>query len=496
MTDLQRALVVIVIYAAFCGVIFYRHYRKRKSEAAASGSSTSGALLVAFASQTGFAEQLAWQTAESLRAAGMDVCVTPLSKLDEAALQACRKALFIVSTTGEGDAPDNTVGFTRKVMTQAMRLDSLEYGVLALGDRSYPQYCAFGHAIDKWLTHRGATPLFDIVEVDNGDEGALRHWQHQLSVLSGGQELPDWAPASYQPWKLVERLLLNEGSPGAPAFHLAFEAPDGNTVWRAGDIAEIGPSNPPCVVNEFIQELGLQRTDALVALLSRSILPHDEAGREALRGAPLSVMESKLNPLPHREYSIASAPEDGRLELLVRQTRHLDGRLGLGSGWLTEYAPLNSAVSLRIRENRSFHSPEDDRPLILIGNGTGMAGLRAHLKARAAAGRGRNWLLFGERTREFDRFYCEDIDSWHASRVLERVDFAFSRDPVEPAYVQDRLESAAAELTHWVNEGAAVYVCGSLQGMAAGVTAVLTEVLGRETLEQMAEEGRYRRDVY
>ncbi|MFX5510409.1 hypothetical protein ABTD49_21515, partial [Acinetobacter baumannii] len=76
-----------------------------------------------------------------------------------------------------------------------------------------------------------------------------------------------------------------------------------------------------------------------------------------------------LPPLPHREYSIASLPADGRLELLVRQTRHDDGRLGLASGWLTEHAPLGASVALRVRSNRAFHAPADDRPLLLIGNG-------------------------------------------------------------------------------------------------------------------------------
>ncbi len=33
-----------------------------------------------------------------------------------------------------------------------------------------------------------------------------------------------------------------------------------------------------------------------------------------------------------------------------------------------------------------FHAPSDGRPLILIGNGTGLAGLRSLLKARIHAG--------------------------------------------------------------------------------------------------------------
>ena len=56
--------------------------------------------------------------------------------------------------------------------------------------------------------------------------------------------------------------------------------------------------------------------------------------------------------------------------------------------------------------------------------------------------------------------------------------------------------SGHAELLRWLEQGAVLAVCGSLQGMAAGVDEVLLELLGREGLEQLQDSGRYRRDVY
>ena len=63
-------------------------------------------------------------------------------------------------------------------------------------------------------------------------------------------------------------------------------------------------------------------------------------------------------------------------------------------------------------------------------------------------------------------------------------------------YVQDVLLQQAEELKRWVADGACVYVCGSLQGMAAGVDAALTGILGEAVVQQLIEDGRYRRDVY
>ncbi|MNQ92519.1 Sulfite reductase [NADPH] flavoprotein alpha-component [compost metagenome] len=134
--------------------------------------------------------------------------------------------------------------------------------------------------------------------------------------------------------------------------------------------------------------------------------------------------------------------------------------------------------------------------MILLGNGTGLAGLRSLLKARIAQGEQRNWLLFGERNAAHD-FHCRDeLQGWLASGNLSRMDLAFSRDQAHKVYVQDILREQAEELRQWLAQGASLYICGSLQGMAAGVDEVLNEVLGLVEVERLIEVGRYRRDVY
>ena len=62
--------------------------------------------------------------------------------------------------------------------------------------------------------------------------------------------------------------------------------------------------------------------------------------------------------------------------------------------------------------------------------------------------------------------------------------------------MQDRLREAADVLRAWLAEGAVIYVCGSLQGMAEGVDLALREILGDAALQQLNDDGRYRRDVY
>jgi sulfite reductase (NADPH) flavoprotein alpha-component len=154
-------------------------------------------------------------------------------------------------------------------------------------------------------------------------------------------------------------------------------------------------------------------------------------------------------------------------------------------------------VRLRLRAHERFSLGENARrPLLLIGNGSGLAGLRGLLRARIGLGVRENWLLFGERNAAHDFLLRGELEGWRDGGWLERLDLAFSRDQAARVYVQDVLRAQASTVREWVARGAAIYVCGSLQGMAGGVHAALGEILGDGVLEELGVEGRYRRDVY
>jgi len=457
--------------------------------------------LIGFASQSGLAEQLAWQSAGQLQAAGLPVQVRALAELSESDLRQARRALFVVSTFGDGEAPDSARVFERKVLGQPWALDNLSYALLALGDRQYPHFCGFARRLQAWLGERGASSAFSPVEVDNADQAALLQWQQELAQLTGAQPLAAWQPPSFANWSLVRRERLNPGSQGQPVYLLGLQ-PQQPASWEAGDLVEILPLNGQPRIDAFLAGMALDPrakvqvnglTEGLAQALAGRQLP---ARREHLIGLQPQALVDALVPIGSREYSIASIASDGLLELIVRQERHADGQLGLGSGWLTEYLPLDGMLSLRVRRNSSFHLPETAAPLVLIGNGTGLAGLRSLMRARVNAGMQRNWLLFGERNRAHDLLCGEELQGWLASGDLARLDLAFSRDQAEKVYVQDVLLQQAEEFKRWVADGACVYVCGSLQGMAVGVDAALNGILGEAVVQQLIEDGRYRRDVY
>lgn len=440
---LAMAALACLVWLALVGATLWRN-RARKQPAA-----DADAVLVIHASQTGTAAAMAKATAEALEASARKVALRSLASVTPALLADTGEALFLAATTGEGDPPDDAAAFLSSFAATRPDLSALRYAVLALGDSHYRHFCAFGHALDRLLHDAGAVPIADLVEVDQGDAGALRHWQQNLRLFGASAALPDWEAPSYSRWRLVERELLNPGGPGGPMFRIRLTCDGDVPDWAAGDIAEVYPG----------------------------------PAEDAFAPKP---------PLPHRDYSLATIPREGELGLVVRLFQDGEGRSGLGSGWLCERAPIGGQVALRIRSNPRFHTPASGMPLVLIGNGTGISSLRAHLKARRPGTS--NWLIYGERDPVHDRPFGEELETWLRTGHLARLDRAFSRGP-ERRYVQQEVLDAAEMLRGWASGGAAILVCGSVV-MGECVDAALREVLGSAELDGMLSAGRYSRDIY
>lgn len=434
------ALGMLLAYALMCAAVL----RGRRTQAGNTGPAD---WLVVYASQTGTCEYLAAQTQATLHTGGLRARSASMDDIVQSDLLGAERILFVVSTYGEGDPPDSGARFARMLGKLDAPLGQLHYAILALGDSSYTQFCGFGRYLDAALQARGAQPLFERVEADRSARAAIEAWQHHLSHLAGTSDAPDWAAPAYTEWHIASRTLLNPGSAGAPVYRIALAPANGPLPeWQAGDLVQVS--------------------------------------------AP-------ADPDYPREYSIASLPADGSIELLVRLHVRDDGTHGVASGWLCLQATEQEAVLMRVRQHRRFQAGDNaGRPMILIGNGTGIAGLRAHLKSRIAAGQYANWLVFGERNAAHDHFCRAEIEAWEGSGEIETLSLAFSRDGGEPRYVQHALAAQTNALREWVAQGAAIYVCGSLQGMASGVHDALVAALGQAALDTLDGEGRYRRDVY
>lgn len=488
------------------GLMLYLKRRKQKKLTQAARQSLAGQYidpnakpwLITYATQTGVAEQLAWSTATSLQEAHQPVLVKPVQQLTQSDLEQHGQVLFVISTYGTGDAPDLATSFAKKLLKANLDLKHMNYAVLALGSKEYPDtYCSFGHAVDAWLKTNGAHALFNTIEVDNVNLSDIQNWNQSLAKATKLDLHAVNLEKVFDRWKLQQRDLLNPNSLGQPAYNIELNAKH-EAIWQAGDIAEIQPGNSPERIHAFLQKhhiLKNARVDSLQTPIEKALWNKDLTG-EIEPFANLDHLLEQLPTLPTREYSIASIPSQQVLRLVVRQQHDESGNLGLGSGWLTQHTQVNDDVALRIRTNESFHLIDDNRPIICIGNGTGIAGLMSLLHTRTRHDYTENWLIFGERQRACDFFYASTIEAWQTTGMLKRLDLAFSRDQEQRVYVQDVIRQNAAELVSWIERGAVLYVCGSIDGMASGVDQALVEILGDEQVDELRQQGRYRRDVY
>lgn len=407
-----------------------------------------GDVLIGYASQSGIALALAEERAKALRAAGLAPVLLAMNALRAGDLARASRAIFILATTGEGDAPANAAAFARRMAEPAPALPNLSYALLALGDSAYPRFCAFGRAVDGWLQGAGAQPLAPLTEADRADPARIAAFDAVLGAAFGatGPE-PDTSN-----WILTNRTQLNAPVSETPLWRVVLEPAGAMPDWQAGDIA------------------GVQ-------------IPAE--GGPALRS-----------------YSVASVPGDGRLELILRAVCHPDGQPGLGSGHLTRRLMPGQVLRLSLRANPAGRAAGAQEPLVLIGAGSGIAGLLGHIRQRALlrdAGQpaGPIWLIFGERSARTDRILPE-LEALQDAGVITRLDRVFSRNaaPGAPRYAQDLLQHEAEMLRRWIAQGAAIHICGRRDGIGRDSTAMLAEVLGTPAKDALLAAGRIRLDLY
>jgi sulfite reductase (NADPH) flavoprotein alpha-component len=232
----------------------------------------------------------------------------------------------------------------------------------------------------------------------------------------------------------------------------------------------------------------------------------------AIRFTP-EEFASKLRKLQPRLYSIASSlkvfPEQVHLVVaVVRYESRGRKREGVATTYLADRLDPKTPLPMFVHVAKGFRLPEmADRPIIMVGPGTGIAPFRGYLQERQATGAtGKNWLFFGEQRSHCDYFYQQEFESFQKQGVLTKFHTAFSRDQASKIYVQHRLLENAKEVYAWLQEGAYFYVCGDEARMARDVDIALHQIIEKEGgmspdaaaayVETMRKEKRYRRDVY
>jgi sulfite reductase (NADPH) flavoprotein alpha-component len=403
--------------------------------------------LVVCASQTGHAGDLAQQAQLRIAAAGTPCALVEADHLTPALIAEARLLVFVASTTGEGEAPDNARHFAQGLLAASVDLSGKQVAVLALGDRRYTQFCAFGRCIAAWARQNGGEALFPPVEVDDLKPADLAVWDQRLSEAG----YPDSA---------------------APAARV-------ETRWRVVSRDQVaGPSHDGAgeLTGDGLYRIALRPAEGP--------LPTWEIG---------DLFELRTPDGHLRDYSIASLPGEDAVRLYVRRVIG-KGVTGIGSGHLTDAEPGAASLLGRIRSHRSFRPPTGQGPLLAIGAGSGWAGLRPHLLHAISRGQPCR-LVFGERASEAESPLLAEIAGWRGAGRLDRLDLALSRAGQSGPYVQHVLADAGGDIAEFLGTEGRIAICGRL-AMGEQSLAELARLLGNDWLTRAREDGRLLRDLY
>jgi len=351
---------------------------------------------------------------------------------------------------------------------------------------------------------------------------------------------------------IANQVITGRGSLRA-VHHLELALPAGRLDYHPGDALGVVHENPPEVVDRVLElsaldghapvrfdgrELPLHswlrsereltrltrpfidahRTRATAGTAQRAALeiPQTWQVADLLKNVPAQwtapELVAALRALTPRLYSIASSRSsvEDEVHLTVAALDYVtdsERRFGSASRYLATHGE-DSRLQVYIERNKRFRLPADrSRDVIMIGPGTGVAPFRGFVQERAAsAASGRNWLFFG--ARHMDRDFLYQTEWQHALKhgALHRLDVAFSRDQAERIYVQQRMREQGAQLFHWLESGAYLYVCGDAASMAPDVHTALLDIVGHHGgrtpedaaayLNTLMGERRYVRDVY
>jgi sulfite reductase (NADPH) flavoprotein alpha-component len=491
---------------------------------------------IVYASESGNSEKLANDLAKIARKNGLKPTLIDMAELEVSALASAKRLVFIAATWGEGEPPARATHAYNALMGEgAPRLDGVEFGVLALGDTAYVEFCAIGKKIDERLAALGGKRVVDRVDCDLDFATPAAEWIGEavkalappvdakrgrvIEVDFGSKPLAS-PNTDIVEAEVTEHVNLNSSRSDKETVHLALSFDGVAPAYEPGDSLDLYAENDPAYVDELLKLAGLTGDDKLRAELiaSRDVTTlslktietfaektgHQyvkaliEAGEakewivgrqliDLIANFPIALdadtLRALTRPLAPRAYSIASSRADvgDEAHLLISAVRydsHGRARKGVASNYVAERIKRGAKVRVKLKPNKHFRLPAADKDVIMVGPGTGVAPFRAFVQERRAAeadgrNKGRNWLFFGDRQFTHDFLYQLEWQDALKDGALARMDVAFSRDTPEKVYVQDRLWERRKDLIEWLDGGANFYVCGDAKNMAKDVRATL-----------------------
>lgn len=510
---------------------------------------------IVYATETGNSKKAATMATTTLKRAGIKTRLIAAENYKPELLDKESFFLLVISTQGEGEPPATAKTLYDYLHKRTEPFQQLQYAVLALGSKSYPLYCQAGADVDTQLKRLKATPYIAMGTCDEDFESDAETWIGQLLQHLQNPIAPVAVPTVVKrpaegkkvfKGSLGSNIVLNDRGSSKMVHHLEFDLAE-EIVYTPGNAVGIVPENEPVQVEKILGLLNLgpaqpvthkdQATtlgEALGKKLAIHYLPISTVKKYAqwlgteipetrmdlydlLRVYPLKdngQVQGLIDLLPGitpRLYTISSSPAAHPCQLHLTAQLHqftVEGKTytGFGSSYLTSLKP-GAELEMFLHTQKSFQLPPDDKDVIMIAQGTGIAPFRSFLAERDTNGaEGKNWLFFGEENRVTDFYYQAEIQKFADIGTLQQVTPVFEKNTYSPGKLAEKLLEQGAAVWKWVQKGGYVFVSGEKDPTGREVEAALLKIIAEQQavtpqeatayLKQMQKEGRFAKELY
>lgn len=236
---------------------------------------SAGKLTVLYGTESGNSEALADRAVKDAKKRGFKAVMKNMADISPADLAKEENLLVIVSTWGDGEAPETAVGFHKEFMTADLKLDGLRFAVCGLGDTSYEKFCEIGKQFDARLEQMGGKRVAPRADCDVDYEDTYTAWfasamtalaptatvvAAQVAAVAVSEEFGKKNPF---PSEVNENILLNGEGSAKETVHVELSLEGSGMVYEPGDALAVQPTNCPQMVKDVLNAAKLNGTEEI-----------------------------------------------------------------------------------------------------------------------------------------------------------------------------------------------------------------------------------------
>lgn len=300
----------------------------------ARAAAVAGKLTVLYGTESGNSEELADRTVKAAKKRGFKAVMKNMSEASPGDLAVCENLLVIVSTWGDGEAPETAVSFHKAFMEEDVELAGVKFSVCGLGDTSYEQFCEVGKQFDARLEKLGAVRVVPRVDCDVDYEESYGEWLDaamaalaptavvDAPVVFTGAVAAEYGKKHPFPAEVGDHVLLNGEGSAKETIHVELSLEGSGLQYEPGDALAVLPTNCPSMVKDVVGAAKLTGTEEVeVKGLGKKLLA--DALREDFDITALSKAVLKKLAAVSDSVELAGLLEDDAKEKL---REYIEGR--------------------------------------------------------------------------------------------------------------------------------------------------------------------------